>query len=402
VEQRYPHARFLPASEARYQQAHQQLENTLSTFCTRIESDDLGKLFIAVTALAHTFRSEMKLATAVAQQARCETKLPATAAIAGDKFTAAHAALQARPARAIPAGKQAAFLAALPLTALPEPPPEMLRRLHLFGISTLGEFAQLSHEAVVRQFGPDLAHFHNLARGRDTRPLQPYVPPPVITCTRTLPEPLAELQALQNELRQLVIQLAQGLESAGYHVTALALAATDESGRAHHREGGLKPPTAARARLHNLGARLLSQLTPPTPIIALQLTAYPLRQWQHGARQMNLFQQRSARTAMQRQQALRSLRQRFGDNVVQMASAIDPPEPTPVQVRCAPSGEPEEMRLHKRSYPVECVLQHWRMQLHWWEKPARRDYFQVSVAGERILTLFRDGEGLWFLDHAIY
>ena len=402
VEQRCPLARFLPAAEVRYQQAHQQLESALSAFCTRIESDGPGKFFIAVTTLARTFRSENALAIAVAQQARSETQLPVTAAIAGDKFTAARAALQARPARIIPAGQQAAFLAALPLTALPDPPPEMLRRLHLFGISTLGEFARLPHAAVVRQFGPELVHFHDLARGRDTSPLQPYAPPPAVVCTRTLPEPLAELQALQNRLQQLAARLTQRLERAGYHATALALAATDESGRAHHRGAALKPPSAARARLQRMAAHLLNQLKPPTPIAALQLTAYPLRQWQQGARQMNLLQQRSERTAAQRQQALHSLQQRFGDNVVQRASAIDPPEPTPVQVRCAPGGDPAALRLRERSHPVEYVHQHWRVQQHWWEQPTQRDYFQVSIADGRVLTLFRDGEGLWFLDRAIH
>ena len=402
VEQRCSHAHFRPAAEARYQQAHQLLENTLRAFCTNIESDDLGKFFIAVTALARTFRSETELATAVAQQARSETQLPATAAIAGDKFTAARAALQARPACAIPAGKQAAFLATLPLTALPDPPPELLRRLHLFGISTLGEFAQLPHEAVVRQFGPELSYFHDLARGRDTRPLQPSEPPPIVICTRILPEPLDKLQALQNLLQQLAARMAHRLEQAGYHVTALALAATDESGRAHHRGAAIKPPTAARTRLQYLAVHLLSQLNPTTAITALQLTAYPLLQWQQGARQMNLFQQRIERTAVQHQQALRGLRQRFGDNVVQMASAIEPPEPTPVHVHCAPGGGPAALRLRERSYPVECVHQHWRSHLHWWEHPTLRDYFQVSIAGGRVLTLFRDGEGLWFLDRAIH
>ena len=99
---------------------------------------------------------------------------------------------------------------------------------------------------------------------------------------------------------------------------------------------------------------------------------------------------------------MRVLRQRFGDNVVQMASSIDPPDPTPVQVYCTPGGDPAALRLRERSYPVEYVHQHWRVHLHWWGQPNRRDYFQVSIADGRVLTLFRDGEGIWFLDRAIH
>lgn len=402
VEQRCPHTRFLIANEESYKQAHQQLENTLSTFCTRIESEDLGKFFISVTALARTFKSETRLAMAVAQRAHLETQLPATAAIAGDKFTATHAALQAHPARSIPDGQQAAFLASLPLTTLPDIPPEMLRRLHLFGINTLGEFAQLPHEAVVRQFGPGLAYFHNLARGRDTSPLQPYTPPPVVICIRTLPEPLADYQALQSHLQQLVEQLARQLEQADYHTTAIALAATDDSGHTHHHGTALKPPTAARARLEHMTTHLLNQLKPPIPITTLQLTAYPLRTRQHATHQTNLFQQGITRTAAQLQQALHGLQQRFGDNVVQRASSIKHPDPKLVQVYCEPRGAPSELRLHEHSHSVENVHQHWRIHLHWWEQPEQRDYFQVSIDDGRVLTLFRDGEGFWFLDRAIH
>ena len=117
---------------------------------------------------------------------------------------------------------------------------------------------------------------------------------------------------------------------------------------------------------------------------------------------MNLFQQGIARTAAQRQQALHGLRQRFGDNVVQRASAINPPDPKSVQVHCKPRGVPAELRLRERSHSVESVHQHWRVHLHWWEQPERREYFQVSIDGGRVLTLFRDGEGFWFLDRAIH
>lgn len=402
VEQRCPHARFLLAAEAHYQQAHQYLENALRMFCTRIESDEMGRFFITVTVLARTFKSETDLAEAVTKHIRSETQLPATAAIAGNKFTASCAALQAHPACAIPDGKEAAFLAGLPLTALPDPPPEMLYRLNQFGINTMGELARLPHEAVVNQFGREMAHFHYLAQGRDTRPLQPYVPPTVVICNQTLPEPLDEFQAVENQLQQLSECLAQRLEQKGYQATALALDATDENDQAHHQGVSLKPPTAERSRLQRTAIHLLNKLKPQILISTLQLTAYPLRQWQQGTKQMYLFQQRSIHTNARLQQALHSLQQRFGNDVIQRASVIESPEPSPVQVCCAPSGNPATLRLHERSYPIEYIHQHWRVQHHWWEQPIQRDYFQVSITDGRMLNLFRENTGTWFIDHAIH
>ena len=69
----------------------------------------------------------------------------------------------------VPKGDERRFLSSLPLTALPDPPIELARRLHLFGITTLGGFAELPHAAVVMQFGAECGFFHDLARGIDPR-----------------------------------------------------------------------------------------------------------------------------------------------------------------------------------------------------------------------------------------
>ena len=402
VKQRCPHTRFLLASEAHYQQAHQYLENAVRMFSKHIESNEMGKFFIEATVLSRTFKSETALAKAVTKHIRSATQLPATASITGDKFTAYCAALQANPACAIPEGKEASFLADLPLTALPDPPPEMLCRLHLFGINTMGELARLPHQAVVNQFGRGIAHFHDLAQGRDTRPLQPYVPPPVVMCNQTLLDPLDEFLAAENSLQQLAEHLAKLLEQKGYQATALALGTTDENDQEHHQGVSLKPPTAEKSRLQRTAIHLLNKLNPQIPISTLQLTAYPLQQWQQNTTQMHFFQQRSIHTTKRLKQALSSLQQRFGNNVIQRASAIESPEPSPVQVSCAPNGNPATLRLHEHSYPIECVHQHWRVQHHWWAQPIQRDYFQVSITDGRVLNLFCESTGTWFIDHAIH
>ena len=76
----------------------------------------------------------------------------------------------------------------------------------------MGELARLPHKAVANQFGRGIAHFHDLAQGRDTRPLQPYVPPPVVMCNQTLLDPLDECLAAENRLQQLAEHLAKRLE----------------------------------------------------------------------------------------------------------------------------------------------------------------------------------------------
>ena len=184
VEQLCPQAAIHTANEAMYQSHQVTLRNLLAQFANAVESGDWGELYIEISALGRTFPSEAALATALIQQADQLTPLKPVLGIASNKFTARQAARQvaadsAQLGRAaiVPDGGERHFLDPLSLKVLPDPPAEMLRRLHLFGITTLGGFAQLPHAAVVLQFGSDLAFYHDLARGIDPPPLVPYAAP---------------------------------------------------------------------------------------------------------------------------------------------------------------------------------------------------------------------------------
>ena len=216
VEQLCPQAVIRQANEALYQTRHDALRAVLANYSHAVESFALGELLIEVGGLARSFPSEKVLALNMVTQAREGTRLEPTVGVATNKFTAAQAARQAASEKSgvvvVPEGRERRFLEPLPTTALPEPPAELLRRLHLFGITTLGGFAQLPHAAVVLQFGPDLAVFHDLARGTDSRPLAAQSPPPTVTHTLTLPDPLSDRGLLLAALERLAGRLARVLD----------------------------------------------------------------------------------------------------------------------------------------------------------------------------------------------
>ena len=230
VEQLCPQAVIRPANEALYQSHHTTLRNVLAQFANAVESGDWGELYIELSALARSFPSEEALAVQLIQQLDQATPLQPTLGLASNKFTARQAAQQvgAQPGRVliVPAGGERRFLEPLPLKVLPDPPAELLRRLHLFGITTLGGFAQLPHAAVVLQFGSDLAFYHDLARGIDPRPLIPESPPPTLGRTLRLPEPLADRAMVLSAVERLASRVAHRLQEAGYHALALSLTVT--------------------------------------------------------------------------------------------------------------------------------------------------------------------------------
>ncbi len=402
VEQLCPQAVVIPAREDVYRQHHEALKAVLANFANAIEVWGLGEFFVEVSALARSFPSEKALGLHVAVQAQRDTRLLPTVGIAANKFASARAAREAAKESSrtlvVPDGHERQFLAPLSLTALPDPPVEMLRRLHLFGVTTLGGFAQLPHAAVTMQFGSELAMYHDLARGIDPRPLAPQSPPPMIVHTLTLPEPIADRRMTLTALEHLAGQMARDLDKASYHAVALALSVSTVDEQEHTAGASLKPPSADTNLLRRMAGRLLGKLSFSVEVSRLMLTAYPLREWHLGARQLTLFEETLQPKLARLQEVLRLLRQRFGEAVIRLASLIGPPLPIPIRVRAEADGAPSVLNWGGWSRSVERVYEYWREMKTWWTAPVERDYYQVVVVGEAVYTVFRDGKGRWFLD----
>jgi hypothetical protein len=67
----------------------------------------------------------------------------------------------------VPPGKEADFLAPLPLAYLWPVAPRLRERLRLLGLKTIGQVAELSAEELYRFFGPEGFRVAQLSRGRD-------------------------------------------------------------------------------------------------------------------------------------------------------------------------------------------------------------------------------------------
>ena len=171
-----------------------------------------------------------------------------------------------------------------------------------------------------------------------------------------------------------------------------------EIGNEHRAGAPLKPPTADGQTLSRTAGRLLGKLPLAAEVTSLALTAYPLREWRHDARQLLLFETLQSLRIERLVAALGQLSKRFGEWIVRLASALGPPVPVPIQVQTGPDGAPASLRWGGWSRPVVGVYEAWRERQTWWDEIVLRDYYQVESSGGPILTVFRDGQGQWFLD----
>ena len=402
AEQLCPQAAILTAREELYQAYHDQLRLVLLNFTNAVETADLGELLIEVSALARAFPSEADLALQILSQVETATHLQPTIGIASNKFTARQAARQclAQVGRVIivPDGHERRFLEPLPLSALPDLPAEMSRRLYWFGITTLGGFAQLPRAAVTLQFGSEWAVYHDLARGIDPQPLIPQLPPLLISRTLKLSEPLRDRAMVLAAVERLATRLAQRLDEAGYHALTLALRVTTADDHEQVTGAPVKPPTASVEQLQRLADRLLGRLTFKSEVIDLTLTAYPLREWHQSARQLTLFDAPLQASLVHLQAAIKVLKQRFGEAVIRLASLIGPPLPLPIKVDTRADRFPVRLSWGGWSRRVKTVWNCWREQGTWWDRPLLRDYYQVETDNGVTYTLFCDDQQRWFLD----
>ncbi|WP_433282364.1 DNA polymerase Y family protein [Micromonospora sp. CA-244673] len=143
------------------------------------------------------------------------------------------AGLAARDGRIVAPGGTPEFLAGLPVEALGRPAlTDLLRRL---GVRTLGDFAALPPGDVLARFGFDGALAHQLAAGRDHRPLAVRQPPADLTVTADHDEPIDRVDAAAFAARTLAEQLHERLAAHGLACTRLGIEAVTAHGQELHR-----------------------------------------------------------------------------------------------------------------------------------------------------------------------
>src|SRR5438128_1254504 len=257
------------------------------------------------------------------------------------KFAAAVAARMAAPgeAQVVPASETEAFLAPLSVCHLLLLEPDVLQRLELLGLHTLGDLSALPFNAVQAEFGPSGAHAWRLAHGKDAEPV---VARPVITSVQDglrFDDPLGSVEAVMAAIDQLLAHTFAQPALLGRSVRQVRLRALLSDGTSWERLYTFKEALSTRdaARCAVKGKLDLPNGLPPAPIEELALELLGLGG--EAARQPGLFIAR-ARQLAEIAEAARQLRARYGRVPLYHAIEVEPWSRIPerrwalVQVTC--------------------------------------------------------------------
>lgn len=305
---------------ALYRHHEEAIFNALEVAAFAIEPGSEGVAFADLDGLQGCYGSQQALAAALL--ACAPAVLRPRLGIAPGKFAALVAARRAPSGAVLSVAEDEveSFLAGQPVAMLPVPE-EMLRRLRLLGIETLGALGALPRPALVAQFGPHGVMAWELARGRDRSSLQPRRKPERAVEDLVFDSPLVSREALLVAAEQALGRALRQPVIAARAARQAVLRAETERGACWERTVTFKEALAERSRLWTALRSILADVQLPDPVSRLEVELSGLVSAQ--GRQLALPVGRR-RLREQLEEALRQLKARYGYCPVGRVVEVEP------------------------------------------------------------------------------
>ena len=407
AEQLSPQAAFLPLSTEKYEQAQKDLLEVLSPYSPFRETKALGKIYLDASGLENLYGSDQELVARIMISVKDELNLLPQIGLAANKFTAETAARLADPGgiQVVPVGTERTFLSEMPQILLPSSE-DTYRLLTRLGIETIGQVADMPVGAMSRALGREGILLHNLANGKDLRPLMPQFEAAPLSVETQLEFPLDSLEQLAAYSDRLASQLTAELEAGALVAGAIIVEVEQEYGESLSAGGYLRPASSDHAKLLNRATGLLSTLEYASGVTALKLGLFPLHPFHIETEQLGLFRpksliQENPLIPQAKQEGLQklvgSIQERFGEAAILQAATVEGPAPDPIDVRVAADGSPSAFVRGNTWSRVASIDLHWRLEGDWWWGEGRKDYYKVVSRKGEIQVLFHESKGdRWF------
>src|SRR3954453_13973175 len=171
-----PDAVVVPPRMSVYSEASKAVYRVFEDMAPVVEGLSIDEAFLDVRGLEHITGTPAEIAVRLKREVQERVGLPITVGVARTKFLAKVASGVAKPdgLLVVPPEAELAFLHPLPVERLWGVGPATSAKLHLLGITTVGEVADLTEADLVSMLGRAAGrHLHALAHNRDPRRVRP-------------------------------------------------------------------------------------------------------------------------------------------------------------------------------------------------------------------------------------
>ncbi|MFQ6059563.1 MAG: hypothetical protein ACE5MB_11870, partial [Anaerolineae bacterium] len=322
-----PEARLIPAAESAYLAAFEACLEVLGLFTSKVEPEGLGCAYLDLTDVVRGPDEAVELYRQLARQLGRDLgqtpfgPLMASMGITTTMFGAAVAGIHVRPgfALALPAGVERGFLSPFPTRVLPVSG-EMIRRLQLLGLRTIGQYAALPSGVIVNQFGWEGQRAHRLARGQDDRRVHPGRPRLIETAVHSFEDPIADTTVLAAARDRLVSQLVNRIRERYLAPQALHLQLSFETGPPREARVIFPAPRVDEGELQRAAGRLSGDIAIRSRVTEVRVGLGKLQPLM--GRQLMLFPTQADQERQMRR-TLANLARRYGGDGFRRPQVVD-------------------------------------------------------------------------------
>jgi DNA polymerase-4 len=211
-----PDAIVLSPRHRLYRDYSRQVMAILRSTSPLVEQISVDEAFLDLSDPASPWDSAAEIAEQLQSRVLAEVGLSASLGVATNKLVAKVASDRNKPGglTVVRPGGEAAFLAPLPVRVLWGIGPVTAQKLAALQVTTVGELAQLSPEALQAQFGRQGLEMARQARGVDHRPVVTEREVKSISQELTFSQDLLDAEALEEQLQGMSQRVAQRLQRA--------------------------------------------------------------------------------------------------------------------------------------------------------------------------------------------
>lgn len=315
-----PELVLVPSHFEAYRQMSTQVMSILHDRSPLVEQLSIDEAFLDLSDLP---QPGSVLAREIQQEINSRLNLPCSIGVATNKLVAKIATDFGKgkhrgpePPNAIqvvPPGKEAAFLAPLPASALWGVGPKTAARLAEMGIHTIGDITRLPESVLLRQFGQNGREMGQHARGIDDRPVETERAARSISQEITFDRDVSNPTALRDTLRSLSEAVAVSLRKKGLCAGTVRLKLRWPDFRTQTRQMSLSQATDQDGIIFQAALELFNSVwSPGRPVRLIGVAAARLRKHAHQLSLWDTPDQKERRLL----DALDELRTRFGKDAI--------------------------------------------------------------------------------------
>jgi DNA polymerase IV len=324
-----PHAIFLDGHHAKYTLWSDRVASILAKFSPIVEMVSIDEAYLDLAGTERLHGPPLAAADKLLRTITRETGLPCSGGLASTRLVAKVASDQGKPRGLVwvAPGREAQFLAPLPVRKIPGIGKVTEKALHVLGIETVEQIAALSQEKLEKIFGQWGTALYRKTRGGDSYEFVLDAEPKSISQNHTFNEDTADLAALTAVLSHLSQKACKRLREAGLAARTLTLTIRYQGFDTHTRSKSLAESASLDAGISAVFQELFLQHLDRKRKV--RLLGVSLSAFTHGEQQLDLLQAGEREKLEKLTEVADRLRDRFGFSKLQFGGSLRRDRSTP-------------------------------------------------------------------------